>query len=67
MLVDLPPQRRQALTSHARISSASASSGGVRRRIHQVTACPALLGREDCARLCASLAAGSEGSIAGHA
>ena len=62
MLVDLPPAARQALTSHAadlaRLGFELEEFGGESIR---VTACPALLGREDCAAALRSLAQDLEG------
>jgi DNA mismatch repair protein MutL len=62
MLVDLPPAARQALTSHAadleRLGFELEEFGGESVR---VTACPALLGREDCAAALRSLAQDLEG------
>jgi DNA mismatch repair protein MutL len=62
MLVDLPPAARQALTSHAadleRLGFELEEFGGEAIR---VTACPALLGREDCAAALQSLAQDLEG------
>jgi DNA mismatch repair protein MutL len=62
MLVDLPPAARQALTSHAadleRLGFELEEFGGEAIR---VTACPALLGREDCAAALRSLAQDLEG------
>jgi DNA mismatch repair protein MutL len=62
MLVDLPPAARQALTSHAsdleRLGFELEEFGGESMR---VTACPALLGREDCAAALRSLAQDLEG------
>jgi DNA mismatch repair protein MutL len=62
MLVDLPPAARQALTSHAadleRLGFELEEFGGEAVR---VTACPALLGREDCAAALRSLAQDLEG------
>jgi DNA mismatch repair protein MutL len=66
MLVDLPPAARQALTSHAadleRLGFELEEFGGEAIR---VTACPALLGREDCAAALRSLAQDLEGLDAG--
>ncbi|HEU5255754.1 MAG TPA: DNA mismatch repair endonuclease MutL [Vicinamibacterales bacterium] len=62
MLVDLPPAARQALTSHAadleRLGFELEEFGGESIR---VTACPALLGREECAAALRSLAQDLEG------
>ena len=62
MLVDLPPAARQALTSHAadleRLGFELEEFGG---ESIKVTACPALLGREDCAAALRSLALDLEG------
>ena len=62
MLVDLPPAARQALTGHAadleRLGFELEEFGGEAIR---VTACPALLGREDCAAALRSLAQDLEG------
>jgi DNA mismatch repair protein MutL len=62
MLVDLPPAARQALSSHAadleRLGFEVEEFGGEAIR---VTACPALLGREDCAAALRSLAEDLEG------
>jgi len=62
MLVDLPPAARQALTSHAadleRLGFELEEFGGESVR---VTACPALLGREECAAALRSLAQDLEG------
>jgi DNA mismatch repair protein MutL len=62
MLVDLPPAARQALTSHAadleRLGFELEEFGGESIR---VTACPALLRREDCAAALRSLAQDLEG------
>jgi len=62
MLVDLPPAARQALTSHAadleRLGFELEEFGGESIR---VTACPALLGRDDCAAALRSLAQDLEG------
>ena len=62
MLVDLPPAARQVLTSHAadleRLGFELEEFGGDAIR---VTACPALLGREDCAAALQSLAQDLEG------
>jgi len=62
MLVDLPPAARQALTSHAadleRLGFELEEFGGESIR---VTACPALLGREECAAALQSLAQDLEG------
>jgi DNA mismatch repair protein MutL len=62
MLVDLPPAARQTLTSHAvdleRLGFELEEFGGEAIR---VTACPALLGREDCAAALRSLAQDLEG------
>ena len=62
MLVDLPPAARQTLTSHAadleRLGFELEEFGGEAVR---VTACPALLGREDCAAALRSLAQDLEG------
>ena len=62
MLVDLPPAARQVLTSHApdleRLGFELEEFGGEAIR---VTACPALLGREDCAAALRSLAQDLEG------
>jgi DNA mismatch repair protein MutL len=62
MLVDLPPAARQALTSHAtdleRLGFELEEFGGEAVR---VTACPALLGREECGAALRSLADDLEG------
>ena len=62
MLVELPAAARQALTSHAadleRLGFELEQFGGEAIR---VTACPALLGREDCAAALRSLAEDLEG------
>jgi len=62
MLVDLPPAARQALTSHAadleRLGFELEEFGGESVR---VTACPALLGREECAAALRSLGQDLEG------
>jgi DNA mismatch repair protein MutL len=62
MLVDLPAAARQTLTSHAtdleRLGFELEEFGGEAIR---VTACPALLGREDCAAALRSLAQDLEG------
>ena len=62
MLVDLPPAARQALTSHAtdleRLGFELEEFGGESVR---VTACPALLGREECAAALRSMADDLEG------
>jgi DNA mismatch repair protein MutL len=62
MLVDLPAAARQALSSHAadleRLGFELEDFGGEAVR---VTACPALLGREDCAAALRSLAEDLEG------
>jgi len=62
MLVDLPPAARQTLTSHAadleRLGFELEEFGG---EAIKVTACPALLGREDCAAALRSLAQDLEG------
>ena len=62
MLVDLPAAARQALTGHAadleRLGFELEEFGGEAIR---VTACPALLGREDCAAALRSLAQDLEG------
>ena len=62
MLVDLPPAARQALTSHAadleRLGFELEEFGA---DAIKVTACPALLGREDCAAALRSLAQDLEG------
>jgi DNA mismatch repair protein MutL len=62
MLVDLPPAARQALTSHAadleRLGFELEEFGGEAIR---VTACPALLEREECAAALRSLAQDLEG------
>ena len=62
MLVDLPAAARQALTSHAadleRLGFELEEFGGESIR---VTACPALLGREDCAAALRSLGQDLEG------
>ena len=62
MLVDLPPAARQTLTSHAadleRLGFELDEFGG---ESIKVTACPALLGREDCAAALQSLAQDLEG------
>jgi len=62
MLVDLPPAARQALTSHAadleRLGFELEEFGGEAVR---VTACPALLGREECAAALRSMAEDLEG------
>jgi DNA mismatch repair protein MutL len=62
MLVDLPAAARQALSSHAadleRLGFELEEFGGEAVR---VTACPALLGREDCAAALRSLAEDLEG------
>ena len=62
MLVDLPPAARQALTSHTadleRLGFELEEFGGEAVR---VTACPALLGREECAAALRSLAQDLEG------
>ena len=62
MLVELPAAARQALTSHSadleRLGFELEEFGGEAIR---VTACPALLGREDCAAALRSLAEDLEG------
>jgi DNA mismatch repair protein MutL len=62
MLVDLPPAARQALTAHAkdleRLGFELEEFGGEAVR---VTACPALLGREECAAALRSMAEDLEG------
>jgi DNA mismatch repair protein MutL len=62
MLVDLPAAAKQALSSHAadleRLGFELEEFGGEAVR---VTACPALLGREDCAAALRSLAEDLEG------